>query len=307
MRDGIPIVGLVTLPSGAGKGVSDYEDLHGLSLENELTVIDTEDINSPDTLDQIRRLQPDYVFTLGWNRLFKEELLSLPTGFVIGSHPTRLPEGRGRAPIPWTILLGKSSSAITLFRMDPGPDSGDILVQKEFQLLARPYAFDVYRQAAEAMRDGFIEIYEALARGEEITQRRQDDQDLSVYLKRTPADGLIDFHQSAMEVDRLIRAVSRPYPGAYSFYEGQKVTCWQVDLAEEPPVHGAPGQIVRRDGERLLVVTGDAPLWLSNLSIAGEAVPAAHFRVGNRFAYRLQDEVHALRMELRRVRDLLGD
>ena len=103
---------------------------------------------------------PDYIFVLGWSQIFKENLLSIPNEFIVGSHPSPLPEGRGRAPVPWTIIQEKKESAITLFKMSKGVDSGEILVQKYFEVPTNSYASELYNVVAENLRDAFSEIYD---------------------------------------------------------------------------------------------------------------------------------------------------
>ena len=95
---GAQIAGLVTLP-GCSSAVSDHVDLHPLCEEHGIETIDTTDINSWPTIKAIGRLEPDYLYTLGWSQLFGDELLSVPARYVVGSHPSPLPEGRGRAPV----------------------------------------------------------------------------------------------------------------------------------------------------------------------------------------------------------------
>ena len=111
IKNKVNVVSLVTLPSKESIGVSDYIDLHPLCESNDIKTIDTKDINSVETCTQIKNEEPDYIFVLGWSQIFKEELLNIPNEFVVGSHPSPLPDGRGRAPVPWTIIQEKKKSA----------------------------------------------------------------------------------------------------------------------------------------------------------------------------------------------------
>ena len=81
-------------------------------------------MNAVETIKAIEALRPDYIYTLGWSQLFREAFIKTPSRYVVGSHPSELPAGRGRAPVPWTILQGHRQSAVTLFRIDVGVDSG---------------------------------------------------------------------------------------------------------------------------------------------------------------------------------------
>jgi methionyl-tRNA formyltransferase len=295
------VVGLITVPRDKSSAISDYVDLHEVCRAAGIVAIDTDDINAPATLNQIRRLQPDFLLTLGWTQLFKEELLSLPAQYVIGCHPSPLPEGRGRAPIPWTILQGHARSAVTLFRVEIGVDSGPILHQRWFDVPARCHAMDLYRLAAEHSRDGFVELYRALEVGT-AKEKPQDSSHASYRGKRTPADGHVNFGEPAEKIDALIRAVSHPYPGAYAYFGDWKVHIWRSSLESIPPYSGTIGQILaKRDGQ-LLIQAGDQPLWISDLTIEGHAADLREFSLGSKFGHNVEDEIHRLVLELRRLK-----
>jgi len=303
---GANVVGVITLPPADAAGTSDYVDLHPMCAERGVPVVDTSDVNEAESLDRIRRLSPDYVFTLGWSQLFGRELLGLPKEFVVGSHPSPLPLGRGRAPVPWTILENEARSAVTLFRMDQGADSGDILRQRWFDVPGRVYAMELYGIVAENLREAFCDLYEALRRGP-IEGQKQDASAGSLRAKRTPADGLIDFTASATMVERLVRAVSRPYPGAYTYYEGKKVEIWKASIQDVPVAKGAPGQVITRRKGRLLVQAGGGPVWLWDLTREGHELPWRTIALGSRFGYRVEDELHSLRQEVAALREAVAE
>lgn len=307
---GANVVGLVTVPVYQRVSViSDYVDLHPLCAANGIVTVDTEDINAPETLIEIATLQPDYIFTLGWSQLFQAALLAIPTQYVLGSHPAPLPAGRGRAPVPWTILQGHTRSAVTIFRMDTGVDAGAILCQKWFDIPLRAYAMDVYRLVANGLREGYSELYRAFASGEIVTGIAQDLTQASHRAKRVPADGHLDFTRCAVELDALVRAVSQPYPGAYSYFDGRKVEIWRADLADVPPYTaytGVPGQILAKRKGKLLVQAGDVPIWLSDFTSDGQALTAKAFPLGATFGFRVEDELFRLRQEIERLKNFIA-
>ena len=295
------VVGLVTVPREKASAISDYVDLHELCRATGIAAIDTDDINDPATLDRIRGLQPDFLFTLGWSQLFNAELLALPAQAVIGSHPSPLPQMRGRAPIPWTILEGHPKSAVTLFRMEVGVDSGPILIQKWFDVPPRCYAMELYRLAAENLRDGFVELYRALEAGT-AREKPQDPARVSYRGQRTPADGYVNFRASAETIDALIRAVSNPYPGAYAYWRDRKVQIWKSSLENIPSYLGTVGQILAKREGRLLVQAVDQPLWISGLTIDGYPASLDQFPLGSKFGYNVEDEIHQLILNLKRLK-----
>ena len=303
--EGIPISGLVTLRRDAHEGVSDYVDLRPLCERSGIPVIDTADINDGETLARIRELRPHFIYVLGWNRLFGDELLTIPNGFVVGSHPTRLPEGRGRAPIPWTVLLEKRSSASTLFRITPGIDAGNILVQVPFDVPPRSYAALVYELSAYAMSRAFSTLTAQIRSGT-VAEVEQDDRLATYYGRRTAEDGYLDFGESAENLERLVRAVSEPYPGAFAYYGDTKVEVWRAQLEDDRRHRGTQGQILAVEGNGVLVQATGGTVWLRELTSAGDMIPAETFTVGRRFGTRYDYEIRRLRADISDLRETPG-
>ena len=304
INNSVNIVSLVTLPINKSQGVSDYVDLHSLCKSNGIKTIDTTDINSIETCEQIRRQNPDYIFVLGWSQIFKPTLLNIPKEFVVGSHPSPLPLGRGRAPVPWTILQDMEKTAVTLFKMDTGIDSGDILLQKWFDIPNKATALILYNLVAENLCNAFCEIYERiLTNNIEIVE--QDLNKVTFRSIRTISDGWIDFKKSAFDIDKLIRAVSEPYPGAYSYYQGKKVHIFQSSLDNLPPYIGVTGQILFRNNNAILVQSNDTPIWLSKLYIGGKKIPLKYFKIGQKLGFNIEDELFALKQEINELKQNL--
>lgn len=301
----VPVSALVTLPSRSFRGVSDYRDLHDLCNKLGVATIDTEDINAPETREAIARLKPDYIFVLGWSQIIKQAFLSCPSGFVVGSHPTPLPQRRGRAPVPWTLIEGHSVSAVTLFRMRPGIDDGPILVQRRFKVPKDAYAMELYTVVTRELSTGFLELYKALRDGT-WTEKEQPGEEATYRAKRTPADGCLDFNRPAHELVTLVRAVSEPFPGAYTYYEGEKVNVWRACRYTGPERRGVIGQVLSRNDGVLVVQARDAPVCLYEMTCSGEPLPAGDIRVGAVFGFRVEDTLFELQQRVVKLETWLG-
>ena len=302
-RNDINIVSLVTRPSGS-KNISDYVDLHDFCFKKKIPVIDTNNINDNSTCSKIKSANPDYIFILGWSQILKKNILDLPRKFVVGSHPSLLPEGRGRAPVPWTIIQGLSSSAITLFRMDEGVDSGQILVQKKIDFNAGINATELYNLVAESLGIAFVDFHNKILTNT-ISFSEQNMTKGSYRSKRTEKDGLIDFNQSAYEIDKLIRAVTHPYPGAYTFYNNQKVRVFHSDLDSLPSYIGTIGQIMLIDKRGVLVQSSTSPLWFNKMNVDGKKVNNNFFKIGAKFGYSVDEEINFLKTELKKLKKMI--
>ena len=299
VEQGCRIHTLITLPSGHSKNVSDYYDLHDFCETHGIRVVDTTNINAEDTVQELKKLHLDYLFTLGWSQIFREDFIGCFSKFVVGTHPSKLPHGRGRAPLPWTILEDLKTSAVSFFKIDTGVDTGSLIFQRNFDIAPRTYVKTLYSEVAKQLGLGFHAIYNDIANNKEIQFSTQDEKGVTVRGKRTPADGLVEFNAKIEEVDRLVRAVSEPYPGAYCYYKDQKIIFREVAFDEENKYSGTLGQILRKRKNGILVQFSDGILWLNRpCDEHGKPLDMQFFRVGDKLGYNLQDEIFKLKHKL---------
>lgn len=247
---------LFTLDSIKSKRHSDYVDLKPIAKQHNIPVKEIVSINDSETLSLISSLEPDYVLVIGWSQLCSKEFIMIPRKGVIGYHPSLLPENRGRAVIPWTILQQKNETGSTLFWIDEGMDSGDVVAQKSFTISKDETATSLCQKHMECLKK--LLIYSVPKMLDDTVPRKPQDQNQATYCaKRTPSDGYIDWNMPAEYVWTLIRALTHPYPGAFTFYNQKKVIIWEADYIGEAPYHGLPGQIQNKTSEGILIQCGD--------------------------------------------------
>jgi methionyl-tRNA formyltransferase len=294
---GANISAIAGLPAENAASVSDFVDHARMASRLGVPFLRVSDINAPETLAAFKSTGAKMLFVLGWSQLLSSQAIEVFQGGVVGSHPSDLPDGRGRAPIPWTILEGRRRSAVTLFRMTNGVDDGAVLKKTSFDIPERPTARILYDLVAEALARSFAELYSDFAAGD-VTEFEQDAAHASWRAKRLPADGWIDFRADAEAVDRLVRAVSEPYPGAYSYLGGERVIFHSSHPASGLDLRrkGMPGQVLAWRQGMILVQAGDIPLWLSEPSLPADQ--PVRLRLGDRFGFRIEDELDALRKRL---------
>jgi methionyl-tRNA formyltransferase len=238
-----PPAAVVTLPLSHARRHSDYVDLRPLARDLGIPVIECVDINAPDVVERIRGLEPMLAFVIGWSQLCRRDFLSVPRSGCIGFHPARLPEHRGRAVIPWTILEGYSETGATLFWMDEGMDSGDILAQACVPVAEEETARSLYEKHMHALRGMLTGAIPRLRDGT-APRMPQAHSQATYCAKRTPSDGLVDWTASAHQVWTLIRAVGDPYPGAFTYHRGPcRLVLWAADYVGSGPYTGVPGQV----------------------------------------------------------------
>src|SRR5205085_3021752 len=155
------------------------------------SLIETADVNSPDTIVAVREVDPDLIFIVGWSQLVLDEFIGLARHGVFGMHPTLLPKHRGRAAIPWAILCGLAKTGVTLFEIVDGTaDSGAIVGQVEVPLSADETATTLYDKVTAAHVELVRRLVPRLLDGS-APRVEQDRRRASAWPKRTPADGII--------------------------------------------------------------------------------------------------------------------
>jgi methionyl-tRNA formyltransferase len=256
---GHPPTIVATLENELSKRHSDFVDLGPLAEEHSIRVLRVRNINDPEAIAALREAAPDYIFVVGWSQICGEEFMQIALGRVIGYHPAALPRMRGRAVLPWTILNDEKITGSTLFWMDDGVDTGDILEQRFFHVAPRETARSLYDKHVAAIASMIRSALAALASGNPAREK-QDETCATYAAQRRPTDGLIDWTQSASRIDRLIRAVTKPYPGAFTTCNGKQLVIWRARHLGEHNHHSIVGQVVELSENGFDVVTGNGLL-----------------------------------------------
>lgn len=256
---GVDIKGVITKEASSFN--SDFVDLSKLALKFNIPYLFTKDINSLEVSDWIRKKEPDVLFCFGWSQLLKKEILDIANIGVVGYHPAKIPENRGRHPLIWALALGLKETASTFFIMDEGADSGDIISQKSFKIDYEDYAEDVYKKMTRTALDQIEEFLPNLI-SNEIERVSQDLSSGNKWRKRGKEDGKIDFRMSSSNIYNLVRALSKPYVGAHLVHEGSDIKVWRTNPVDFQNKNIEPGKILDIKKENILVKTGDAAIWL---------------------------------------------
>ncbi|MFD3238406.1 bifunctional UDP-4-amino-4-deoxy-L-arabinose formyltransferase/UDP-glucuronic acid oxidase ArnA [Rahnella perminowiae] len=195
--------------------------------ELDLPVYAPEDVNHPLWVDRIRALQPDIIFSFYYRNMLSEEILSLAPQGGFNLHGSLLPRYRGRAPVNWALLNGETETGVTLHKMVKRPDAGDIVGQRKVAITADDTALKLHAKVREAAKALLTDVLPEMKAGN-LTLTPQDETQASYFGRRTAADGEIHWHKSATEINNLIRAVTEPYPGAFSYLGQRKLTVWRA-------------------------------------------------------------------------------
>ncbi len=266
----------VVTPTPAGvRQKSGAVDLSRMARAAGVPVLRADDANAPSVVEVIDALAPDLVVVVGWNQLIGPALLSIPRRGCIGFHASLLPKHRGHAPVNWAILRGEVETGNTMMLLDPGADTGDIVAQTRIPISPEDTCASVYRRVGTAGARMLVEFLPALLDGT-APRRPQRREDGDLLPRRTPEMGIIDWNRPAGEVYDWIRALTQPYPGAFTTAGGRRFMVWSARAPRDEPTTSRrrPGTIVDAGPGGVRVAAQAGSIVLTRMSEAGR--PPVH-------------------------------
>ena len=300
------VVGVLGYEPESTKNVSGYSLLQPVASANALAYMPFSKINDAKVVEQLKDWQPDIIFIVGLSQLVKDEVLNIPPKGIVGFHPTALPKGRGRAPIAWAVLKEKQVGA-NFFIMDSGVDCGDILVQELFPVEENDYAEDIEIKISKAIEIALDRLLPILKKGI-IKAQAQNEDEASYYGRRAPNDGCINWNNAATDIYKLIRASSRPHPGAFTFSGDTKVIIWKAEIENTIDYTGVVGRILQEnDKGHLLVQTQEGLLWITEYEVYDfeNNIIDKPLKVGQMLGYYSNLEIYKLKREINKLKKLL--
>jgi len=217
---------IVSIPDEKAKKKSGRIYVDDFAFKNSIPVIKSNHVNDPIVIEAIKKHEIDWLFIIGWSQIASKELIETPKLGAIGAHPTLLPIGRGRAAIPWAIIKGLKVTGVSFFKMDEGVDTGLLLGQEEVPILPKETATTLYKKVNTAHEKLIGKLFWDLYKND-ITGVVQDESKATYWGGRKPEDGEIVATMTMEEVDRLVRATTKPYPGAFIVKDNKKIIIWK--------------------------------------------------------------------------------
>jgi len=251
-----------------------FASVKKLALAHYLPYYQPDDPNDPAFVAAMTKLAPDFLFSCYYRHMLKGPLLKLPRLGALNLHGSLLPRYRGRCPLNWVLIHGEEETGVTLHYMEEKPDRGEMVAARRVPIAVADTALTLFARMTAASGDLMREIYPLLRAGQ-APRLPQDHTQASYFGGRRPQDGLIDWHKSTWEVYNLVRAVTYPYPGAFTHCQGRKLFIWGGQPMKAPPasVHAAypPGRIIGAlPGEGLLVATAEGHFLINRAQWDGE-------------------------------------
>ena len=248
----------------------------------DIPVFTPEKINTPEWIERIAALRPELILSVYYRHMISSKILGLAPLGAFNIHGSLLPKYRGRAPINWAVLHGESRIGMTLHRMVRSADAGAIVDQEGVDIGPRDTAEQAFRKVLPCARRILNRQIDALLAGI-AREVPQDDSRATYFSGRRPEDGRIVWTQTSAQIFNLIRAVTDPYPGAFTDFEGTQLMVWWVETdspavrqhPKRPPDRPRhPGEILSLDP--LVVATGDGAIELTRVEWRGGQTPVLH-------------------------------
>jgi methionyl-tRNA formyltransferase len=236
------------LPAAAGR--------HGLPL------IVPDDPNTAEVGARLAAEGADLFVLAGYGKILARDTIEVPSMMALNLHAGRLPEYRGSSPLNWALINGDESFGLSIIAVDAGVDTGPVICAREFPIGPDDTIADLHEVANREFPEMLIEAVGQIESGE-YTLTPQDEARAGYFPVRFPEDGSVLWDtMDAIEIHNRVRALTAPYPGAFTYWGDRKVVLLATAL-ESPPFHGEPGRIYRCEGDRFLVCARDTCLWVT--------------------------------------------
>jgi len=256
MRNGFEILAVFTHTDDPKENIW-FESVAELAASNDIPVFAPDDVNHPMWIEKIRKEKPEIIFSFYYRKIITKEILDIPKLGGFNLHGSYLPAYRGRCPVNWVLVNGETETGITLHRMTERPDDGDIVCQEKIPIDKTDTAASLLAKMT-AVAGGLLDaILPEIKRGK-IRAIPQNNSDASYFGGRKPEDGQINWYKPGKDIYNLVRAVTRPFPGAFSFIGNRKCIFWKVSELPADTANIKPGTVISVDP--LTVACKDAAL-----------------------------------------------
>jgi len=285
------VVGVVCQPdrpSGRGKKVQ-FGPVKTCAMAQAIPVIQPDKMKAPVFLDTLQSWSPDVIVVAAFGRILPQAILDLPPHGCLNVHGSLLPKYRGAAPIQWAVMNGETETGVTIMVMDAGLDTGAILEQAVLPISGEDTAGEVASRMAALGGELLVSTLKKWIAGTVVAQpQNESEATLAPILKKE--DGLLDWSQPARVLANRIRGLS-PWPGGYTFVNGERWGIWKVQVVEAAgnaglhlnDQHDAPGTIIEVTKRVIKVQTGQGVLGFLEIQPANKKrMAVADYVAGHR-------------------------
>ncbi|AKB17610.1 methionyl-tRNA formyltransferase [Methanosarcina sp. WWM596] len=236
-------------------------------------------------IDYIKDSNPDLIVVCGYKYIIRNEIFNIPRFKSINIHPSYLPYYRGQHVVNWAIANGENETGVTIHFVDKGIDTGDIIVQKKIPILfedsANTLHYRIYHEACELLKY----VLNTISSGKVLQAEKQDDSKASYFRPRTPENGIIDWNRDGIEIYNLIRALVKPWPGAYGYIKGKKIIFWGAQFEADSSNYSSLGEIIASSDSNFIISVKGGKLSIDNYAVLDKNgnETKLELRIGDKF------------------------
>ncbi len=242
---------------------SDFCDLGKISKKHGLKTYYANNINSKQIFHILKEADVDYIFCFGWSQLLSKKILNTAKSFAVGYHPSDLPANRGRHPIIWALSLGLQKTASCFFKLNEKADDGLILSKKYVKISSKDKAKTLYAKLIKVAKSQIenltLNLYKKNLKIIKVKKTKNN-----IWRKRDYNDGQIDWRMSAISINNLIKALSKPYDGAHFIHKNREFKVFDSKIIKFNKDNIEPGKILSVKRCNLIVKCGLQALLLKN-------------------------------------------
>ena len=258
------LVGIISAPqhfriSYSKKKVKNFlfHDFEAFSNENKIPfALMKNKMDENELFNFGKRSNPDIIIVAGWYHLITKKWRKLAKCY--GLHASLLPKYSGGAPLVWAMINNEKETGISFFEMDSGVDTGKIVSQKKVEISSNDTIQTLYQKIQNSALEIISETLPMFYEGK-ITLKDQDHSKRTIYPQRKPSDGEIDWNKSSEYIERFIRAQTKPYPGAFTIIDENKIRIWKAKISTEKFDETSPGKLIKKNG-RIFFTTKDGSI-----------------------------------------------
>jgi methionyl-tRNA formyltransferase len=265
---GAPIAALFTHADNPAEEIW-WRSCSELACQHGIAVFETDGFDAA-WQARIAAMQPSILYSFFYRNLLPAALLHIAPLGSFNLHTSLLPKYRGRSPVNWMIINGEREAGVTLHHMIARADAGDIVAQRAVEIAEDDTALTLYHKLVP-LGASIIREYHPLIVAGPAPRRVQDLSMGSYFGRRRPEDGRIDWNWPARRIFNLVRGVTHPYPGAFCFVGGRKLTIWQARVVCDEGKRGESGRIIRSIGDAVEVAAGEGSILILRGQLEGGA------------------------------------
>ena len=241
-------------------------------------------LKDPDLLESLKKRAPDVLVVASYGKILPPNWIQLPSRFAINVHPSLLPKYRGAAPINWQIIRGETRTGVTIFKIEAGLDSGDVIAQKECPLGREDNAATLSQKLANEGAPLLMKVLETID-AKSIRLVPQNGEEATYAPKLKKGDGLIRWNQAAEDIRNLVRGLI-PWPAAHVVFQGEPLKVLEAEAEPVACAEAEPGVILEINKTGFIrVQTGQGALLVERVRPAGKReMTAFEFSIGRRLS-----------------------